>query len=320
MIAQRLVMPVSGTVSWTVVDEDLRPVGPAERYLAHLAAIERSPNTIRAYAHSLAMWFGFLARRSAEWSSAEVDDVSEFVRWLRAPAHNVIVLDASAAQRCEATVNRHLAAVFGLYDFHARAGVKLADSLVAWRRVPRGSFKPFLHHVSRGRPISTRPIKLRVPRRLPATLTVEQITVILHRRSDPHRSGRPGVRSWPLPGRRLRSRCLDPAVVLGALHPLAPSGTARPGQLHSRHRPDPARLDQHRGGRIRSAEPAELSAPGNRLLDPMPPRRPISTTVADDDQPTHRAGRRFGCEITAGAVCAAVGGRCPRSPTRRPWR
>ena len=179
MRAQRLVMPVSGTESWTVVDEDLCPVGPAERYLAHLAAIERSPNTIRAYAHSLAMWFGFLVRRSAEWSSAEVDDVSEFVRWLRAPAHNVIVLDASAAQRCEATVNRHLAAVFGLYDFHARAGVKLADSLVAWRRVPRGSFKPFLHHVSRGRPIPTRPIKLRVPRRLPATLTVEQITVIL---------------------------------------------------------------------------------------------------------------------------------------------
>ncbi|GAA2468664.1 site-specific integrase [Terrabacter carboxydivorans] len=99
--------------------------------------------------------------------------------WLRAPGGNVIVLDASTARRSEATVNRHLAAVFGFYDFHARTGVALAESLVAWRRVPRGSFKPFLHHVTKGRPIPTRPVKLKAPRRLPATLTVEEIAVIL---------------------------------------------------------------------------------------------------------------------------------------------
>jgi len=172
-------MPVSGAESWTVTDEDLVPVAPAERYLSHLAAIERSPNTVRAYAHSLALWFQFLQLRQVEWDSAGVEDVSEFVRWLRAPADNVIVLDASATRRSETTVNRHLAALFGFYDFHARHGVALADSLVAWRRVPRGSFKPFLHHVTKGRPIPTRPVKLREPRHLPRTLTMEQVTVLL---------------------------------------------------------------------------------------------------------------------------------------------
>jgi integrase/recombinase XerD len=177
--AQRLVMPVLGAESWTVLDETLSQVGPAEQYLSHLASIERSPNTVRAYAFSLALWFEFLERIQVGWADAGVEDVSEFVRWLRAPADNVIVLDASAARRSEATVNRHLAAVFGFYDFHARTGVKLAESLVAWRRVPRGSFKPFLHHVTKGRPVPTRPVKLRVPRRLPATLEVEQVTVLL---------------------------------------------------------------------------------------------------------------------------------------------
>lgn len=85
----------------------------------------------------------------------------------------------AAARRAESTVNRHSAAVFGFYDFHARNGVVLAESLVAWRRVPRGSFKPFLHHVAKGRPIPTRPVKLKVPRRLPVTLSVEQVAVIL---------------------------------------------------------------------------------------------------------------------------------------------
>ncbi|MDE8671007.1 tyrosine-type recombinase/integrase [Pseudarthrobacter sp. H3Y2-7] len=179
MKAQRVVMPVTARESWTVVDGDLAAIGPAERYLAYLAGIERSPNTVRAYAQSLALWLEFLHLRRADWADAAVEDVSGFVTWLRAPAANVIVIDASAARRSEATVNRHLAAVFGFYDFHARNGVVLAQSLVAWRRVPRGSFKPFLHHVTKGRPIPTRPVKLKVPRRLPVTLSVEEVTVLL---------------------------------------------------------------------------------------------------------------------------------------------
>lgn len=154
-------------------------VEPAERYLAHLAGIERSPNTVRAYAHSLALWLRFLRLREMGWTGAGVEDVSRFVTWLRAPAENVIVINASATRCAESTVNRHLAAVFGFYDFHARDGVTLAESLVAWRRVPRGSFKPFLHHVTKGRPIPTRPVKLKVSKRLPVTLSVEEVTVLL---------------------------------------------------------------------------------------------------------------------------------------------
>lgn len=179
MKAQRVVLPVTANESWTVVDADFSTVEPAERFLAHLAAIERSPNTVRAYAQSLALWMEFLQLCDVDWAGAVVEDVSGFVTWLRAPAANVIVFDASAARRAEATVNRHLAAVFGFYDFHARAGTALAESLVAWRRVPRGSFKPFLHHVTKGRPVPTRPVKLTVPRRLPVTLSVEEVAVIL---------------------------------------------------------------------------------------------------------------------------------------------
>ena len=179
MRVQRLVTPVTGVESWTVLDDELVVVAAAERFLAHLSALERSPNTVRAYAHSLALWFEWLALRGQGWALAEVEDVAEFVRWLRAPADNVIVLDLSAARRSESTVNRHLAAVFGFYDYHARAGVTLAESLVAWRQVPRGSYKPFLHHVTAGRPVPTRPVKLKAPRRLPGALTVVEVTTIL---------------------------------------------------------------------------------------------------------------------------------------------
>lgn len=60
-----------------------------------------------------------------------------------------------------------MAGVFGFYDHHARAGVGVAGELVAWRRVSRGSYKPFLHHVTKGRPVPVRPVKLIVTRRVP---------------------------------------------------------------------------------------------------------------------------------------------------------
>jgi integrase len=179
VIVQRVVMPVTGAVSWTVLGDDHRPVAPVEGFLSHLGSLERSPNTQRAYASSLKMWFEFLGMVAVDWDAAGVDDVARFVSWLRAPAANVIVLEHGTAVRSPATVNRHLAAVFGFYEFHARSGVDVAAELVAWRRMGRGSYKPFLHHVSKGKPIATRPVKMTVAKRAPRTLTAEEVVRVL---------------------------------------------------------------------------------------------------------------------------------------------
>ena len=85
--------------SWTVLGEDGLPAESAEAYLAYLAALERSPNTLRAYAHSLRMWLEFLDGQQAGWREAGVEHVARFAAWLRAPAANVIVLDAGESAR-----------------------------------------------------------------------------------------------------------------------------------------------------------------------------------------------------------------------------
>jgi len=178
-MVQQVVMPVSGAVSWTVLGPDGDPIEPVETYLTYLSALERSPNTQRAYATSLKFWFEFLERAKVGWANVGINDVARFVSWLRAPADNVIVLEAGSAVRSPATVNRHLAAVFGFYEHQARSGVDIAAELVAWRRVGRGSYKPFLHHVTKGRPVPTRPIKLMVPRLAPRTLNNEEVIAVL---------------------------------------------------------------------------------------------------------------------------------------------
>ena len=85
MRVQRVLMPGSEVESWTVLGEDQVPVEPVERFLAFLTAIERSPNTIKAYAHDLKDWFVFLAGRGLDWRSVTVEDVAGFVAWLRLP-------------------------------------------------------------------------------------------------------------------------------------------------------------------------------------------------------------------------------------------
>ncbi|MGH3573354.1 MAG: tyrosine-type recombinase/integrase [Pseudonocardiaceae bacterium] len=171
-------MPGGGE-SWTVVDQEGEVLPPAETYLAHLTALDRSPNTVRAYATSLKLWFEFLGLAAVDWDHAGQDEVSRFVAWLRAPAANVVVLEGGAGRRAPSSVNRHLAALFSFYDHHARAGVALADSLVSWRRSGRGGYKPFLHHVTAGRPVPARPVRLRVRRLIPRTLSPDQMATII---------------------------------------------------------------------------------------------------------------------------------------------
>lgn len=98
-------------------------------------------------------------------------------RWSRPrlPVGAGAVAEHAAGARHE----RHLAAIFGFYEHHARSGVKVAAGLVSWRRIGRGSYKPFLHHVTGGRPIATRPVKLPIPQRAPRTLSPEQLVHVL---------------------------------------------------------------------------------------------------------------------------------------------
>lgn len=103
MFVQRVVAPGSGRESWTVLGGDGVPVEPVERYLAYLSDVERSPNTVKAYAHDLKDWFVFLAGRTLDWREVRLEDVGEFVAWLRLPP---LARDGSGCCRRWSTIAR----------------------------------------------------------------------------------------------------------------------------------------------------------------------------------------------------------------------
>ncbi len=183
MLVQRVAQAGSRVESWTVLGEDDRPVEAIERYLGYLTAIERSPNTVKAYAHDLKDFFVFLTLRSLDWREVRLEDVGEFVAWLRLPpagrTGKVLVLPSVDAQVGAATVNRKLSAVSSFYQHQARHGVDVGELLVVWKPGGRGGWKPFLHHISKDLPQSRRAISLRTPRKLPRVLTATETQAIL---------------------------------------------------------------------------------------------------------------------------------------------
>ena len=183
MFVQAVMVPGSGVPSWTVFGDDDVVVGPVDRFLGYLTDIGRSPNTVKAYAHDLKDYWGFLGFRGLDWREARLEDVGEFVAWLQLPPAGrsgaVAVLPSATAQVTEVTVNRKLAAVSAFYAHQARNGAGVGDLLAAWKAGGRGGWKPFLHHASKGKPHRGRAISLKAPKKLPRVLTIAEEQAIL---------------------------------------------------------------------------------------------------------------------------------------------
>jgi integrase/recombinase XerD len=137
MRVQRVLMPGSGAESWTLLGDDQVPFEPAERFLGYLASIEKSPNTVKGYAHDLKDWFTYLAGHDLDWQVVTVEDVAGFVAWLRLPPEardgKVAVLPCVGNHCSSASVNRKLAALTSFCEFYARHGVRLAGLLTSDR-------------------------------------------------------------------------------------------------------------------------------------------------------------------------------------------
>jgi integrase/recombinase XerD len=189
MRVQRVVMPNSDLESWTVLGNDQMPVEPVERFLAYMASIEKSPNTIKAYAHDLKDWLTYLDGLRRDWRCATLEDVAGFVAWLRLPPDvrngKVAVLPTVEHHCSAASVNRKLASLTSFCGFHARHGVELSGLLITMqqpggrRRGSATAYRPFLQHVAKNKPQRRSTIKLKASRLRPKVLTAEQVQTIL---------------------------------------------------------------------------------------------------------------------------------------------
>ncbi len=143
MKVQRIQLPDTGGITWTVLDDAYLPIMPAHQFLEHLLLRRQcSPNTIRSYASHLRFYWEFLGQRNLEWVAVRRNELDDYVQWLCAPLRTRA---AVPAQRRESTVNVMVEAVLSCYAYHAQRGT-VAAFLATTTTRPRKGYFDFRHH------------------------------------------------------------------------------------------------------------------------------------------------------------------------------
>lgn len=179
MKVQKGILPDTNQPIWIVLDDDYLPIEPIQKYLHYLDSLERSPNTISAYAHNLKLYWEFLQDKHLNWKDITLEALSEFIHWLRNPNKNVISVQPQVSKRSEKTINHCLTTVCGFYEFHERLGEFEGVDAYRYQVQPGRKYKSFLHHISKGKEVKTRLLKVKEPKTFPGCLTPEQVNTLV---------------------------------------------------------------------------------------------------------------------------------------------
>jgi len=179
MKVQRVCLPMD-RVAWMVLDDDHMPVEPILSYLKFLQNLDRSPNTIRATAHRLKLFWEYLRDEHLCWTTIDVAQLAAFIAWLRRPDPSIISIESRSARRTNATIDLALGAVYGFYTYHIRLKTIPELPLYQFSQPYRGNYKPFLHGIAKTKPEATRVVSVTPEQRQPKILTNEQIQLLLN--------------------------------------------------------------------------------------------------------------------------------------------
>jgi integrase/recombinase XerD len=180
VILQQGIAPDTGKSIWLVIGENYAPIEPIQRYLNHLVNLERSPNTVQSYARYLKLYWEWISDRHLDWRNVSLEDLSEYMHWLRVGDTNVISMQPVTAIRSEKTVNHAMTAIHTFYEFHLHMGNVGNDKRFSRFNIPIGTqYRSFLSGIAKAKPRRKSLLKLKEPKSFPGCLTKEQIKQLL---------------------------------------------------------------------------------------------------------------------------------------------
>ncbi len=123
----------------------------------------------------------FLEDIEKDYKKVNINDLSNFVGWLRNPyeSDKVMSLKATKAKRAEKTINLIITAVTNFYDYLFRTEEINNDMLEKLLKQiytgGRRSYKDFLFHINKDKPTNKNILKIKEPRRKLKVLTKEEV-------------------------------------------------------------------------------------------------------------------------------------------------
>ncbi len=231
MAATQRVRTVAGS-TWTVVGSDLRVVEPVEQYLEFARASEFSPNTVKAYARGLALWWTFLERSGRPWTDVGLAEFGRFIQDLRHGQIEAPVRELHPAEvLSDATVALRVRAVMSFYRYQAACGGPSVAHLYDKIRTSPGSYLPFMEHIARRDGRVRSKIRVRVARTEAPVLSPAQVDALITGEA----TWDAGSQDWDgdLRYRLLWSLMAETGLRLGEPCPYS-TATGRPGAARAR--------------------------------------------------------------------------------------
>ena len=169
----------SGRYTWIVIGENYLPIKPITGFIRYLNNIGKSPNTIRAYANHLKLYWEYLTEKACHWKVITLPQLAEFVGWLRLYGnYENISYISDVFGRKNSTINSMLGCISAFYKFHNFIGTTNVY-IMETSHTPRNRYKSFLYHAFKNKPVQRRIISLRAHKTIPKTISDEQFDSIL---------------------------------------------------------------------------------------------------------------------------------------------
>ena len=181
---------VQGQRKYLLIGSEGIPITPVVKYLKYLDQTGKSHNTLKTYCYGLKHYFTFLEETGKEYKQITLQGMAEFVSWLQNPYRNSKVITASpmTSKLTAKTVNLTITVVTNFYDYLYRNDelpTDVADKLMKQIYVGNGKrYKGFLHHITKGNPVTKNLLKVKEPKKKLKTLTKEQVVQLVQATSN----------------------------------------------------------------------------------------------------------------------------------------
>ena len=158
-----------GKTRYYLADESGAPVQVVLNFLKFRDNQGLARNTLRLNCYQLQSYFTYLAEAGTSFDQVSIDDLAEFMAWLRNPLMltNLIQFSFEPAHK-EQTINETIDTVINFYEYLARSGEfenRLSEKLVKFVMNPGRHYKGFLYGIADSHPVKSNVLRMPVPQR-----------------------------------------------------------------------------------------------------------------------------------------------------------
>lgn len=173
----------AGQTRYYLANDDGTPVEPVLQYLKFRDNGGAARNTLRLACIFMKHYFTYLEKRGLRWQAVTIDDLADFLAWLKYPRidEKVIPLNLEPKYRAE-TINAILDTVLAFYHYqYLRGGLdnNVSEKLVTFIKNPHGTYRSFLDGIADRRREKRYLLRLPTPKRVLRTVTKEEVEAVM---------------------------------------------------------------------------------------------------------------------------------------------